>query len=178
MKTKAVESGARLPHAWVKVERRGNEGIGYVSADGVEWEEVQRRVIPGFSETVYAGIVAIGNQPTNAVGFDPVDAGVCDVELTGLEPDPEFRRGDADVSGAVNVTDVIVTLGFLTGVDLACDDAADSNDDGTVGVSDAIFTLIYLFDDGVGIPAPGPRTCGTDGTPDELGCEAFAACEA
>ena len=126
MRTKAVESGGRLPHAWVKVERRGNEGVGFVSADGVEWEEVQRHVIPGLSETVYAGIVAIGNQPTNVVGFDPVDAGVCDVELIGLESVPQFRRGDANASGAVNVTDVIVTLGILTGGDVPCDDAADS----------------------------------------------------
>ena len=166
MKTRAVESGGRLPHAWVRVERRGNTGIGYVSEDGVNWEEIQRHVIPGFSETVYAGIVAIGNQPTNAVGFDPVDAGVCDVELTELESVPQFRRGDANASGTVNLADAIVTLGLLTGGDVPCDDAADTNDDGTVGVSDAIFTLIYLFDLGSEIPAPGPRACGIDRTPD------------
>ncbi len=82
-----------------------------------------------------------------------------------------FVRGDADANGAVNLTDVIVTLGYLFrgGPPLPCEDAGDSNDSGVVNLTDAIFTLRALFQGGGPLPAPYPESS-FDPTPDGLPC--------
>jgi hypothetical protein len=50
---------------------------------------------------------------------------------------------------------------------IACLDAADCNDDGTVDISDPIYLLGYLFLGGVAPPAPHPGW-GVDPTADAL----------
>ena len=52
---------------------------------------------------------------------------------------------------------------------MPCQDAADSNDDGFADVSDGIFTLQWLFQEGSA--PPPPLYYGLDATPDELHCE-------
>ncbi|MBI4582939.1 MAG: hypothetical protein HY717_02725 [Planctomycetes bacterium] len=84
-----------------------------------------------------------------------------------------FIRGDADLSGEVDLTDAIAILHwlFLGGDPLPCLNAADANDVGRVDLTDAIYILRYLF---LGDPAPllpFPEA-GEDLTPEEgLGCE-------
>src|SRR5688572_15621901 len=89
----------------------------------------------------------------------------------------QFKRGDANVDGAVDLTDPIRTLGslFLGTSSLECLDAGDSNDDGTLDLADAIHTLVHLF---LGGPAPGEpfRACGEDPTVDALNCDSFSPC--
>ena len=82
-----------------------------------------------------------------------------------------FIRGDADLNGTVNLTDVIVMLAhlFRGGPALGCEDAADSDDSGTINLTDAIFTLRSLFQGGGPLPAPYPES-GFDPTPDGLPC--------
>ncbi len=83
-----------------------------------------------------------------------------------------FLRGDADLSGALGITDPIRVLShlFLGSATLACRDAADANDDGNVNVSDASAMLGHLFLGWAPLPAPfdGP---GADPTADDLGCD-------
>jgi len=89
-----------------------------------------------------------------------------------VEPlDDIFVRGDVDVSGTFDLTDVIVTVIYLIlGVELHdCLDAVDANDDGEVSISDPIYTLNSLFRGGSPPPPPFPEA-GEDPTPDELGC--------
>jgi hypothetical protein len=81
-----------------------------------------------------------------------------------------FRRGDADSTGVVDITDPIFLLRhlFQQAADPACEDAADINDDGILDVTDAVITLTYLFR-GVDLSAPpGPAICGNDLTSDGL----------
>lgn len=68
-----------------------------------------------------------------------------------------FVRGDADLSGATDFSDAVVTLSylFLGGVTPKCMDAADSNDDGSLDFGDPIATLVGLFLT-PGLPAPYP----------------------
>jgi hypothetical protein len=83
-----------------------------------------------------------------------------------------FRRGDADSSGAVNLTDAIRILNvlFLGIGTIACSDSADADDSGDVNLTDAIRVLNVLFL-GIGvIPSPGSDNCGPDPTDDALGC--------
>jgi hypothetical protein len=86
-------------------------------------------------------------------------------------PEPVFRRGDANGSGVIDLSDAINTMGclFLGLTCTRCVDAADSNDDGSYDLSDAIHTLSWLFRGGAAPPAPGPFTCGPDPTADTLG---------
>ncbi len=89
--------------------------------------------------------------------------------LVGAEEVPQFKRGDANASGRINVSDAIAVLSFLyQGGPLACPDAADFDDIGSIERDDAILILRYLFL-GLDPPAaPGPRRCGVDVEPDDL----------
>jgi hypothetical protein len=92
-------------------------------------------------------------------------------------PAPSFRRGDADADGTVNITDGVFALTYLFsgGAAPTCVKTADSDDSGGLDISDAVFLLQFLFSGGAMPPAPFGE-CGTDGTPDELTCEAYAPC--
>ena len=89
----------------------------------------------------------------------------------------DFRRGDSNADGSVNIADPVFTLQYLfaTGREPSCSDAADANDDGTLNITDAIFLLGSLFDGGDPPPAPA-EACGADPTADELECVSFAPC--
>jgi len=91
-----------------------------------------------------------------------------------------FHRGDARISGRLDITDAIQILGFLFGgSSLSCLEAGDVDDDGQVLVTDAILLLGYLFSNGPPPAAPGPpgEDCGLDpeGSP-SLGCSTYSAC--
>ena len=95
----------------------------------------------------------------------------------GDESAPRFRRGDADGSGQLNLTDALVALNFLflSGAPPGCLDAADANDDGDIDVTDAIVLLSFLFLSTAPLPAPSPG-CGPDLTPDAVPCGASPSC--
>ncbi|MGE3163620.1 MAG: proprotein convertase P-domain-containing protein [Planctomycetota bacterium] len=93
--------------------------------------------------------------------------------LTGGGPiQVEFRRGDVNVDGSVNIPDVIFFLNFLFvpgSATPSCRDASDINDDGSLNLPDVITLLNYLFVPGSPPPiSPGPTTCGPDPTMDAL----------
>lgn len=53
---------------------------------------------------------------------------------------------------------------------IECDDAADTDDSGTLDVTDAVFLFNFLFAGDGAPPAPGVMECGEDATEDLLGC--------
>jgi hypothetical protein len=75
----------------------------------------------------------------------------------------EFRRGDVNSDGSVDIADPIALFDslFSAGLPLPCEGAADANGDGTAGVGDVIALLAYLFSGGAP-PAPPFPACGTD----------------
>jgi hypothetical protein len=76
------------------------------------------------------------------------------VTSTSEPPPGRFRRGDADQSGRIDVSDAIVVLRHLfAGRPMACRDAGDANDDEILGITDGIHVLEYLFRGG---PTPPP----------------------
>lgn len=85
----------------------------------------------------------------------------------------EFIRGDADLSGSVQLTDAVVILMalFLGGAQLECLDAADANDVARVDISDPIFILHYLFMGGPEPPPPFPDPGAALSPQTSLGCE-------
>jgi len=87
-----------------------------------------------------------------------------------IDDEPHFRRGDADSSGRLELTDAIRVLGhlFLGGTELPCPDAADADDNGVLQITDAVRILGYLFLGSTPPPQPGPEACGEDPTEDLL----------
>jgi hypothetical protein len=97
----------------------------------------------------------------------------------GAGETPLFRRGDADGSGKLDLTDAIFTLQFLFlgGPEPECKDAADADDSGKLDLTDAISSLQFQFMGGPSPPAPGPVNCGPDPTPGEEHAEcAYTKC--
>ena len=95
----------------------------------------------------------------------------------GVAPSPDFRRGDVNNDGAIDVADPITLLAnlFNGGAPPACEDAADLNDDGQINIADPISGLAYLFSMGV-LPDPGVD-CGPDPTDgDGIDCADPSAC--
>jgi hypothetical protein len=94
-------------------------------------------------------------------------AATCRVASAG-EP---FRRGDVNFDGNFNITDgVLILRSVVSGEIITCRDAADVDDDGIVGITDAIYGLNFLFQSGPAVPPPFGEL-GLDPTDDQLGCE-------
>jgi ELWxxDGT repeat protein len=89
-----------------------------------------------------------------------------------------FRRGDADSSGAINLTDPVVLLNYLFLGDEPppCRDAADVDDTGGLNITDAIYNLSFQFLGGSEPPPPFP-SCGIDPTIDGLDCASYPPCQ-
>ncbi len=82
----------------------------------------------------------------------------------------QFRRGDVDGNGQLEITDPINNLAyqFLGTFQPTCLDACDFDDNGRVEITDPIGNLAYQFL-GENPPGdPGPSSCGIDPTADEL----------
>ncbi len=100
----------------------------------------------------------------------PVPPDACSI------PEPEdkiFLRGDANADGEVSISDVLmIRHGFLSGLELPCNDAADANDDGKMDAIDEETVLLSLFYDVPCIHPPFPDA-GIDPRPDWLDCESY-----
>ncbi|MCH2367493.1 MAG: hypothetical protein MK554_09805, partial [Planctomycetes bacterium] len=83
------------------------------------------------------------------------------------DPGGGVRRGDADDSGTVNLTDGIFLLNWLfqAGGTPSCPDSADADDNGSINLTDAIYLLNFLFQGGPAPERPGIQDCGVDGVP-------------
>lgn len=92
--------------------------------------------------------------------------------LLGVDLPTDFRRGDANQDGLIDIGDPIFSLAalFSGGAPPTCPDAADANDDGMHDLADAISVLGFLFSSTAPPSAPGPITCGPDPTADALSC--------
>jgi hypothetical protein len=110
-----------------------------------------------------------GNGVVDAASADYAASSLSVLHGTGL-PHGIFRRGDADATGVVDLSDGIAILSalFLGAGPLPCPDAGDADDDGALNLTDAITVLLYLFAGGAEPPAPSPGSCGPDQSPDGL----------
>ncbi len=110
-----------------------------------------------------------------------------DVNRNGIpdECETRFHRADPNSSGTTDISDGIAIFGFLflgSPTTLSCNESADANNDASIDISDGIYLLSWLFTGGPEPAAPGPTgmPCGLDpdppGSPEDLGCEAYAGC--
>ncbi|MEM7263870.1 MAG: hypothetical protein AAF488_17920, partial [Planctomycetota bacterium] len=85
---------------------------------------------------------------------------------------PHFIRGDGDNDGGITLIDIVIVLERVAfGLDVDCESALDVDDDGTIGLSDAVTLATYLYGGGSAPTTPFP-TCGADPTLDPIECEA------
>ncbi len=85
----------------------------------------------------------------------------------------EFIRGDGNDDSVVDLTDALVSLGYIfLGEGVACVDALDINDDNELNITDPVYLLSGLFNGGFEIAT----TCDYDYTVDPLICESYTSC--
>jgi hypothetical protein len=74
-------------------------------------------------------------------------------------PREQFRRGDANGDGVLDISDPVgILLHLFAGGAISCLDAADANDDGALDIADPLALLGHFFS---GLPPPPPpRTRG------------------
>ena len=173
----ATQNASSASDRWLRLERRGSTVIGSHSPDGAQWTPLDAPLLDGIvAAKIFVGLAASPRVSATLKFYPAMEARFCQVQLEHVGSD--FRRGDPNGDGKADISDAIVTLGFLflgNPTKLACDKSADSNDDGKLDLSDPVALLNHLF---VGAPAPPEpfRVCGADATADELSCEASGPC--
>ncbi|MBD3299507.1 MAG: hypothetical protein GF341_12685 [candidate division Zixibacteria bacterium] len=81
---------------------------------------------------------------------------------------PTFIRGDVNADNVVDGVDVTELQGYLFGGTIACEFAADVNDDGIANTFDLSYLTDYVNSGGSEPPAPFPN-CGEDPTSPQAG---------
>ncbi len=120
-------------------------------------------------------MLVVTDDGVNNLVESPIAGSLGAIEIT----EAAFRRGDCNFDGGVTILDALRCLEMIflptSGVD--CMDVTDVNDNGFLGVDDAVYLLHYLFTGAVGPPpAPFPN-CGTDPTADSILCtEVLGSC--
>ena len=132
------------------------------------------------AEPCEAGTLQVIQVMTENPQFPQLYYSCADVRLVAPVNPVEFRRGDASVDGAVDISDGVRIFNylFLGGEEVSCLDAADANDDGDLNLTDGVIILNWLCRGGLEPPAPGPHTCGPDASEDTVPCAAYGACAA
>ena len=148
---------------------------------GFEETEVLEIEIPHFEPFEgYLGLTAA----TIGTGENHLVHSLRSVEVTPGPGAQHFFRGDPNDDGKSDITDAIVTLGFLFlgGTGPVCMDSADVDNSGIVDISDPVNLLNYLFGTGAPPASPGPPGAGGDcdhdphDPVDDLECEKYSSC--
>ena len=86
---------------------------------------------------------------------------ICGTATVDPMPPPEFRRGDANSDGFIDVGDAVYILQYLfsSGPPAACEEAIDIDASGQTDIADPVALLAHLFNNGTP-PAPPYPDCG------------------
>ena len=123
------------------------------------------------------GVFTVTLTVTDNTGLPAKALATITVEKGGAE----FKRGDANADGKLDIADAVKVLSYLFGGGdggaIGCLEAGDANDDNKIDIADAVKILGHLFAQTGPLPEPF-GACGPDPTPGEppLGCETFAPC--
>ena len=134
----------------------------------------------GINNYIAIGSSAVGDDAMIDIDYVAYKLGVHAPSTTPCEGGGEgqFRRGDANASGDLNITDGVFILNylFLGGPTPTCLDAADSDDNGSLNITDGVRVLNFLFLGGPEPPAPGTANCGPDPVSDDLATCVYESC--
>lgn len=126
--------------------------------------------LPGGATSYSDNGLAAGSYSYDVIGeVDgiPSPAATCSASVVAAG----FVRGEVNGDGNVNLADAVALAVYLfeSGPTPACLDGGDFNDDGNLDIGDVTSGLLYIFSGGAAPAAPFPG-CGSDPTPDSLGC--------
>jgi hypothetical protein len=139
--------------------------FGAIEATNVQFNEATN---PTRATAVVPAGVAVGPVALKVRNLDGQESAT--VTFTVLPPPPTFIRGDGNLDRVLDLSDAVrVLVHLFGGVSVSCEDALDTNDSGTLNVTDATIILNYLFKSGP-IPASPFPAAGTDATADGLSC--------
>lgn len=157
--------------------RVSTEGGTLITVSGSEFDsvsEIQIDTVPVDFSLVSSSVIefiAPARSTAGSVDLTLLGTGGTTTTVGAFDYLHPFRRGDADGSGALEITDVVRVLEYLyLGTVSDCLDALDSDDNDQIEVADAIAILAYLFQSGSPPSAPFPGA-GLDPTPGDPGCE-------
>ena len=156
--------------AWLAAQAQDNCFISTYARDNPTTEDVAESYLTALAVTIRADRIstALAQTIEAAIPARLAYFAAQDFDLFPLVQ--EFRRGDSNLDGSVNLADAIAILDHLFGGSpIGCEDAGDSNDDGALNLADPIFLLGYLFSGESAPSAPG-LNCGTDPSADSLSC--------
>jgi hypothetical protein len=161
---------------WDGVDPSGEYHIHAVHYNGSTWSSEYRldNDETDHDEQAFVALNADGHPWVTWTGY-LVDNPQLDIFYNCYQgPQSQFVRADANGDMAVRLSDVISILMhlFVPGSPVqSCMATADANDDGSIEMADAMYILRYLYVPGSPEPSPPFPECGTDPTPDVLGCE-------
>ncbi len=117
----------------------------------------------------FRGRVDFGGGPLTSAGSRDIFV----AKFATVDPKPNFRRGDCNDDGNLNISDAVCTLEwlFLGGATPGCVAATNTNGDDAADITDATYLLNHLFAGGPAPAQPFPD-CGPGMLPadEELGC--------
>ncbi len=159
-----ADTGTTVTLSWQAADADGVEGY-RIYRSGVQIKELNIRGVFEFVDS---------DPPTGVVTYQLAVLRSGRIEgcrdSCSLERQARFVRGEVDHRSGLSLTDAVVILNYLFGgLSLACQDAADADDNGTVNTTDAVRILAHLFRGGPVPPEPYPDL-GPDPTPDSLTC--------
>lgn len=164
---------AWLPPPWIRVP---NAGIPQRTSNiAPVLNEIVAQLGWQFGNALTLIITGSGQRVAAAFNKGADVAPLLHIEYFSESAPPLFRRSDPNGDGKIDIRDAIFILTFLfipNSGKPTCMSAADTNDELGIEISDAVYALNYLFSVGPSPPAPF-RSCGSDPTPDALGCEFY-----
>jgi hypothetical protein len=172
----AANSPDNIWVAWDGVGLDGEYHIYAIHYDGSQWSSEYRldSDTTDFNQSVWITLNPNGD-PWVVWAGEFIDNPTCDIFYNRYEgPQSQFIRSDANGDSTVTLGDAIYILRYLFVPDAprpSCLKTSDIDDDGMVGLSDATFLLRHLYVPGSPYPSAPFPDCGTDPTPDMLGCE-------
>ncbi len=186
-----LSEGIAFDNTWHHIAWTDNNGdaVLYIDGEPDPTDFSYTRPDMDFDTTTIGGILRGGpcclfNGQIDDVQIYNYDLSAAEVRaiVEGMPPEQQFKRGDANNDGGVNIADMIYMLNRLFGDGAAptCLEAAELNGDNAFNIADAIFGLNRLFGDGPppidGAGAEG-IDCGADPNPDQsLGCLEYTQC--
>lgn len=166
--------------AWTRRRLRWATSANDVPVDSVGSADLRPQVCSGTRRVLLAVVVlatsALVPPTTVAQEGAPVVQGPAGGQFFRL---PQFRRGDSNGDGTVDLSDglAILDLLFLGIHRVTCLSAADTDGSEVLDLSDPVFLFSHLFLGGPTPTNPGPEICGIDRSPTALPCLRYDLCE-
>ena len=174
LNVRIINNGDPITDLWIRASKE-TEGrvafIPYVSHTSLGSKEILNfKVLPWAvgEDGLFVNLLISASDVTKELALN----------FTRIQPtasQEKFLRGDVDGDESISINDITTLSNYLYSASaISCEDAADTNDDGRIDISDLINLSSYISYGGDRLlPSPGSKTAGIDSTKDSLGCQKY-----